>query len=101
MSSISRARFTQSLRQTRQWGGLTAYKNVLDIPDSIDLAVVWAPSKFTPDVMEEVGKKEIKGAIIVSAGFKEVDEPVPSWKERSAKLPKSMASRSLVQTALE
>jgi 4-hydroxybutyryl-CoA synthetase (ADP-forming) len=55
-------------------GGLTAYKNVLDIPDSIDLAVVAAPSKFTPAVMEEVGKKGIKGAIIVSAGFKEVDE---------------------------
>src|ERR671933_1591803 len=55
-------------------GGLTAYKNVVDIPDSIDLAVVAAPSKFTPAVMEEVGKKGIKGAIIVSAGFKEVDE---------------------------
>jgi 4-hydroxybutyryl-CoA synthetase (ADP-forming) len=55
-------------------GGLTAYKNVLDIPESIDLAVVAAPSKFTPPVMEEVGKKGIKGAIIVSAGFKEVDE---------------------------
>ncbi|HJU35172.1 MAG TPA: acetate--CoA ligase family protein [Nitrososphaera sp.] len=55
-------------------GGLTAYKNVLDIPGSIDLAVVAAPSKFTPAVMEEVGKKGIKGAIIVSAGFKEVDE---------------------------
>ncbi|MDQ3807038.1 MAG: acetate--CoA ligase family protein [Thermoproteota archaeon] len=55
-------------------GGVTAYKNVLDISDSIDLAVVAAPSKFTPSVMEEVGKKGIKGAIIVSAGFKEVDE---------------------------
>ena len=55
-------------------GGFTAYKNVLDIPDYIDLAVVAAPSKFTPAVMEEVGKKGIKGAIIVSAGFKEVDE---------------------------
>jgi 4-hydroxybutyrate---CoA ligase (ADP-forming) len=55
-------------------GGLTAYKNVLDIPDSVDLAVVAAPSRFTPAVMEEVGKKGIKGAIIVSAGFKEVDE---------------------------
>jgi 4-hydroxybutyryl-CoA synthetase (ADP-forming) len=35
---------------------------------------VAAPSKFTPSVMEEVGKKGIRGAIIVSAGFKEVDE---------------------------
>jgi 4-hydroxybutyryl-CoA synthetase (ADP-forming) len=55
-------------------GGLTAYKSVLDIPGSVDLAVVAAPSRFTPAVMEEVGKKGIKGAIIVSAGFKEVDE---------------------------
>ena len=55
-------------------GGLVAYKSVGDIPESVDLAVVAAPSRFTPAVMEEVGKKGIKGAIIVSAGFKEVDE---------------------------
>ncbi|MEW5839589.1 4-hydroxybutyrate--CoA ligase [Nitrososphaera sp.] len=55
-------------------GGLQAFKSVLDIPESVDLAVVAAPSRFTPAVMEEVGKKGIKGAIIVSAGFKEVDE---------------------------
>ena len=55
-------------------GGLTAYKSVIDIPGEVDLAVVAAPSRFTPAVMEEVGKKGIKGAIIVSAGFKEVDE---------------------------
>jgi 4-hydroxybutyryl-CoA synthetase (ADP-forming) len=55
-------------------GGLTAYKSVLDVPGHVDLAVIAAPSRFTPAVMEEVGKKEIKGAIIVSAGFREVDE---------------------------
>lgn len=55
-------------------GGLTAYKSVIDIPEDVDLAVVATPSRFTPGVMEEVGKKGIKGAIIVSAGFKEVDE---------------------------
>src|SRR5574339_886531 len=55
-------------------GGLAAYKSVVEIPAAVDLAVVAAPSRFTPAVMEEVGKKGIKGAIIVSAGFKEVDE---------------------------
>jgi 4-hydroxybutyryl-CoA synthetase (ADP-forming) len=55
-------------------GGLTAYKSVIEVPGMVDLAVVAAPSKFTPAVMEEVGQKGIKGAIIVSAGFKEVDE---------------------------
>jgi 4-hydroxybutyryl-CoA synthetase (ADP-forming) len=54
--------------------GLKAFKSVLDIPEDIDLAVVATPNIIVPAVMEEVGKKKIKGAIIVSAGFKEADE---------------------------
>ena len=54
--------------------GLDAYKSVLDIKEEIDLAVVATPNKIVPAVMEEVGKKKIRGAIIVSAGFKEADE---------------------------
>lgn len=65
--------------------GLKAYKSVLDIPEDVDLAVVATPNKIVPAVMEEVGKKKIKGAIIVSAGFKEVDE-------HGARLEKEIAS---------
>ncbi|MGD1834652.1 MAG: acetate--CoA ligase family protein [Nitrososphaeraceae archaeon] len=54
--------------------GIKAYKSVLDVSDNIDLAVIATPNKIVPRVMEEVGKKNIKGAIIVSAGFKEVNE---------------------------
>ncbi len=54
--------------------GLKAYKSVLEVPDQIDLAVVATPNRSVPKVMEEIGKKKIKGAIVVSAGFKEVDE---------------------------
>ncbi len=54
--------------------GLKAYKSVLEVPDQIDLAVVATPNRTVPKVMEEVGKKKIKGAIVVSAGFKEVDK---------------------------
>jgi 4-hydroxybutyryl-CoA synthetase (ADP-forming) len=54
--------------------GLKAYKSVLEVPDQIDLAVVATPNRIVPKVMEEVGKKKIKGAIVVSAGFKEVDK---------------------------
>ncbi|HJS64200.1 MAG TPA: acetate--CoA ligase family protein [Nitrososphaeraceae archaeon] len=54
--------------------GVTAYKSVLDVPENIDLAVIATPNKIVSQVMEEVGKKKIKAAIIVSAGFKEVDE---------------------------
>ena len=54
--------------------GIKAYKSVLDVVDDIDLAVVATPSKIVPSVMEEIGKKKIKASIIVSAGFREVDE---------------------------
>ncbi len=54
--------------------GIKAYKSVLDVGDDIDLAVVATPSKIVPSVMEEIGKKKIKASIIVSAGFREVDE---------------------------
>jgi 4-hydroxybutyryl-CoA synthetase (ADP-forming) len=54
--------------------GITAYKTVLDVPENIDLAVVATPNRIIPAVMDELGRKNIKGTIIVSAGFKEVDE---------------------------
>lgn len=54
--------------------GIKAYKSVLDVPEDIDLAVVATPNRIVPAVMEDIGKKKIKGAIIVTAGFKEVDE---------------------------
>ncbi|PBO83713.1 MAG: hypothetical protein COB91_02170, partial [Nitrosopumilales archaeon] len=51
-----------------------AYKSVLDVPDPIDLAVVITKNTIVPIVLEECGKKGIKGAIVITAGFKEVDE---------------------------
>ena len=51
-----------------------AYKNVLDVPESIDLAVVITKNTIVPQVLEECGKKKVKGVIVITAGFKEVDE---------------------------
>ena len=54
--------------------GKKAYKSVLDVPKSIDLAVIVTKNQIVPAVLEECGKKKIKGAIVITAGFKEVDE---------------------------
>ena len=51
-----------------------AYKSVMDVPDPIDLAVVITKNTIVPVVLEECGKKKINGAIVITAGFKEVDE---------------------------
>jgi acetate---CoA ligase (ADP-forming) len=52
--------------------GLKAYPSVLDVPDSVDLAVVTTPARFVPQVVEQCGKKGCRGMIIISAGFREV-----------------------------
>lgn len=52
--------------------GIKSYPRVLDIPDDVDLAVVIVPASLVPQVLEECGVKGIKGAITISAGFKEI-----------------------------
>ncbi len=52
--------------------GLKCYKSVLEVPESIDLVVIAIPAPSVPQVLEECGKKGVKGAIIISAGFKEI-----------------------------
>ncbi|MEX1996882.1 MAG: 4-hydroxybutyrate--CoA ligase [Nitrosopumilaceae archaeon] len=51
-----------------------AYKSVLDVPEEIDLAVVITKNDVVPSVLEECGKKKLKGVIVITAGFKEVNE---------------------------
>lgn len=49
-----------------------AYSSVLEIPDEVDLAVIVVPSETIPRVLEECGQRGIKGAVVISAGFKEL-----------------------------
>ena len=51
--------------------GVKTYPTVDQIPEVVDLAMIATPARTVPDVMEECGKAQVKGVIIVSAGFKE------------------------------
>ena len=51
--------------------GHTAYKNVLDLPEIPDLAIIVLPTEVVCEAMEECGKKGIRNAIVVSGGFRE------------------------------
>ena len=59
-----------------------AYKSVLDVPKPIDLAVIVTKNTIVPIVLEECGKKKVKGVIIITAGFKEVDEEGAKLEQR-------------------
>ena len=51
--------------------GLQAYTSVLEIPESIDLAIVVVNAKFVLSTIDQCHEKGIKGVCIITAGFKE------------------------------
>lgn len=51
--------------------GLKCYPSVLDVPDPVDLAIVFVPAKLVPDVIRECVKRKIPGVMIESGGFAE------------------------------
>ncbi|HQK75369.1 MAG TPA: CoA-binding protein, partial [Candidatus Hydrogenedentes bacterium] len=55
--------------------GIKAYPTVADVPDQIDLAVVVTPAKAIPALISECADVGVKGAIVISAGFKELGAP--------------------------
>lgn len=66
----------------RHIAGVRAYNYVLDIPDEVDLAVLVFPGRVCEKALEQCGKKGIKAAIIISAGFREVGPEGAAREER-------------------
>jgi acetyltransferase len=52
--------------------GLKCYPSVSKLPEHIDLAVIATPARTVPSIVEECAKAGVDGAVIVSAGFREV-----------------------------
>jgi len=51
--------------------GVRAYPSVSAIPEKVDLAVIVTPAPTVPSIVKECVAAGVKGAIIISAGFKE------------------------------
>jgi acetyltransferase len=52
--------------------GIKAYPSIKDLPDQIDLAVIVTPAPTVPNIIAECVEAGVQGAIVISAGFKEV-----------------------------
>jgi acetyltransferase len=52
--------------------GVKAYKSVADIPEPVDLAVIVTPPPSIPGIIRECGEEGVRGAVVISAGFKEI-----------------------------
>jgi acetyltransferase len=51
--------------------GTKAYPSILAVPGKVDLVVVVTPSPSIPGIIKDCVQAGVKGAIIISAGFKE------------------------------
>jgi len=54
--------------------GFTAYPSITDAPGELDLAVVCTAAHTVKAVIEECGRRKVKGAILLAAGFSEIGE---------------------------
>ncbi len=54
--------------------GLHCYAKVTDIEGPVDIALVTTPGRSIPAVLEECGRKGVKGAVIIAGGFGETGE---------------------------
>jgi acetyltransferase len=52
--------------------GIKAYSRLADVPDQVDLAVTATPAATVPDIIDECTAAGVCGAIVISAGFREV-----------------------------
>jgi acetyltransferase len=52
--------------------GIRAYPNIGSIPEPADLAVIVTPAHGVPEVIGECVAAGVRGAVVISAGFKEI-----------------------------
>ncbi len=52
--------------------GIKAYMNIAAVPEPVDLAVIVTPAATVPDLITECADAAVQGAIVISAGFKEI-----------------------------
>jgi len=73
--------------------GMKTYQKIEQIPEPVDLAMIATPAKTVPAVMEECGRAGVKGAIIVSAGFKEIGAEGKALEEKILEVKKKYGMR--------
>jgi len=55
--------------------GIPTVPSISNFEGKIDLAVVVLPAKAVPAILEECGQNGVKAIVLITAGFKEIDDP--------------------------
>ena len=62
--------------------GIKAYPSIGEVPAVVDLAVIVTPAPTVPDIVAQCVAAGVRGAIIISAGFKEAGAPGIELEQR-------------------
>ena len=73
--------------------GLECFASIQKVPEHIDLAVICTPARTVPALVEECGKAEVEGIVIISAGFREIGEEGKQLEDEIAGLRKKYGMR--------
>jgi len=68
----------------RIWG-LDSYSSLEAIPDNIDLAVIVVPAHMVPEALHACGGKGVQGVVLITAGFREIEDPGGIIREEEAR----------------
>ncbi len=75
--------------------GIKAYPSITALPERPDLAVIITPPKTIPGIIKECAQTGVPGAIIISAGFKEIG-PEGAELERQVKVEAARGNMRIV-----
>jgi len=54
--------------------GIKTYPSLTRVPDIIDLSIVVLPADQVPKIIKECHEKGVKGIVLITAGFKEIED---------------------------
>ena len=53
---------------------LDSYHSIGEVPGEIDLAIIVVPAALVPETLHQCGEKGVKGAVLITAGFREIED---------------------------
>ncbi|MEM3329534.1 MAG: acetate--CoA ligase family protein [Saccharolobus sp.] len=75
--------------------GIKSFKSIKEVKDNVDLAIIAIPRDSVPQVMEELGESNVKAAIIITSGFREVGDEGAKLEEEVKSIAKKYGIRFL------
>lgn len=73
--------------------GTPLYRNLQEVPFSVDLAVLLIPPRFVPEALRECARKSVKGVVISAEGFAETGPQGAKYQEEVKAILKSTGIR--------